>query len=160
MSKICIPFVNLCSALLALNFSYITSLVSAHNPGMTAGGCGFLAAVFHYLFLAGSFAFAVMVTFVLTDRTKWSKRKNIIFYFVVFLTNWGKTSLGSWMSGRKAIIVLTLSHRVATAHSDLVCCTQGLKLQQWSLELVSEGQLDGFVACLFVHIGRCMRGII
>ena len=84
------PLINLCSALLLLNFSYIASLVSAFNPRTNTGGCGFLAALFHYLFLTGSFAFAVLVTFVLTNRTQWSWKKNIIFNITSLLLCWGR----------------------------------------------------------------------
>ena len=56
---------------------------------MERSGCGFLAALFHYLLLVGSFAFAMMVTFVLTKRTPWSRKKKIIFYISVFVANWG-----------------------------------------------------------------------
>lgn len=89
-SKIGIPLVNLCSALVALNFSYIASLVSAFSPGTRTEGCGFLAALFHYVFLATSFAFALLVTFVLTDRDVWTRKKRIVFYVTTFMANWGK----------------------------------------------------------------------
>lgn len=85
-SNIGIPLVNLCSALVALNFSYITSLVSAFNPGTRVEGCGFLAALFHYVFLVASFAFTLLVTFILTDREK----KKTFFYIATFMVNWGK----------------------------------------------------------------------
>ena len=84
-----IPLINLCSALMALNFSYIASLVSAFHPGTAAEGCGFLAALFHYLFLVASFAFTLMVTFVLTDRAMWSRTKKAVFYVTTFVANWG-----------------------------------------------------------------------
>ena len=57
---------------------------------MGGSGCGFLAALFHYLLLVGSFAFAVMVTFVLTKREKWSRKVKIIFYVITVVANWGK----------------------------------------------------------------------
>ena len=88
-SKIGLPLANLCSALVALNFSYVASFVSAFRTWTAVGGCGVLAALFHYLFLVTSFAFAVMVTFVLTDRSGWSVKKKSIFYAAVFLANWG-----------------------------------------------------------------------
>jgi hypothetical protein len=85
-----IPLLNLCSSLIALNFSYITSLVSANRSGTGGGGCGFLAALFHYLLLVASFAFVVMVTFILTKWKKWSRKAAIIFYVITFVANWGK----------------------------------------------------------------------
>ena len=92
MSSTGVPLINLCSSLIALNFSYIASLVSANRSGTGGSGCGFLAALFHYLLLVGSFAFVVMVTFVLTKwKTEWS-RKTIIFYIITFVPNWGKNN--------------------------------------------------------------------
>ena len=88
-SNIGIPLVNLCSALVALNISYIASLVSAFSPGTRAEGCGFLAALFHFIFLAASFAFALLVTFILTDRDVWTVKKKTLFYIVTFMANWG-----------------------------------------------------------------------
>lgn len=89
VSKIGVPLLNLCFALVALNISYTISLVFTFHRGTEPGGCGFLAALFHYFFLAGSFAFAVMVAFVLTNRTQWKGTKKIVFYLILFLANWG-----------------------------------------------------------------------
>ena len=85
-----IPLVNLCSALVVLNFSYIASLVSAFSPGTRDEACGFLAALFHYVFLVASFAFALLVTFILTDRDVWTMKKKTLFYIATFMANWGK----------------------------------------------------------------------
>ena len=87
-----VPLINLCSSLVALNFSYIISLVLANRSETGESGCGFLAALFHYLLLVGSFAFAVMVTFVLTKRDNWRRKVKIVFYVVAFVANWGKQS--------------------------------------------------------------------
>lgn len=89
-SKRGVPLINLCSSLVALNFSYIISFVLANHSGTGESGCSFLAALFHYLLLVGSFAFAIMVTFVLTERKKWSSKAKIIFYVITFVANWGK----------------------------------------------------------------------
>ena len=85
-----VPLINLCSSLIVLNVSYIISYVLANRSGTGASGCGFLAALFHYLLLVGSFAFAVMMTFVLTKREKWNRKAKIIFYVITFTANWGK----------------------------------------------------------------------
>ena len=89
-SNMGIPLVNLCSALVVLNFSYIASLVSAFSSGTRNEACGFLAALFHYIFLVTSFAFPLLVTFILTDRKLWTKKKKALFYITTFMTNWGK----------------------------------------------------------------------
>ena len=148
MSSMGVPLINLCSSLIALNFSYIASFVLANHSGTGGSGCGFLAALFHYLFLVGSFAFVVMVTFVLTKWKKWSKTAMIIFYAITFVANWGKINnfimrtLHRRHNNYGTLIILFLpnivhNYRAASCRCECICCFRCLKLHQRTNDIVS-----------------------
>ena len=74
--------INLCSALIALNVSFIISTFVQRSPE----ACAAFSAVFHCLVLVSSFAFTTMSLFRAWDPSNWRK---LIVGFAI-LADWGK----------------------------------------------------------------------
>ena len=74
--------INLCSALIALNVSFIISTFVQRFPE----ACAAFSAVFHCLVLVSSFAFTTMSLFRAWDPSNWRK---LIVGFAI-LADWGK----------------------------------------------------------------------